>query len=377
MQKTFNFSAGPAMLPPEVMQQAQAEFLDFDRGMSAMEISHRHPRFAQLIEELNFNLIKLLDIPKNYRVIWTTGGATMQFSMVPLNLMGNGFDSQNKNKFTADYLCTGHWSDKSAQAAQRYINVNKIMNPNGHNVFQPKQYTKQFSDKPLYLYYTPNETITGLKFNEIPDTSFYANKPPLVADMTSCILSEPIDINKFGMIFASAQKNMGHSGLTLIIIREDLLQENKHIPDITNYKLLADYHSILNTPPTYNFYMINLVLRWLLNKGGLSEIYKLNLKKAQKLYNFIDNSEHFCSMIAPDNRSLMNVTFCIKNSHPNKKLAEIEQAFISQAEDDYLFNLAGHRSTGGFRASIYNAMPEEGVDSLIQFMTKFSAFLEK
>ncbi len=226
------------MLPIEVMQQAQAEFLDFYHGMSAMEINHRHNRFSELIEELNSNLIKLLNIPRNYRVLWTTGGGTLQFSAIPLNLSGGGFDTQNKNKYTADYLCTGHWSRRSAEAAHRYIQVNSVINPEDNTVFNQKNYQDYLSKAPLYLYYTPNETISGLKFHYIPDTSGYTNNPPLIADMTSCILSEPIDVNKFGIIFASTQKNMGHSGLTLIIIREDLLQDNQYIPDVINYKLL-------------------------------------------------------------------------------------------------------------------------------------------
>ena len=379
MQKTFNFSAGPAMLPVEVMKQAQAEFTDFYYGMSAMEISHRHSRFTELMEELNANLIKLLNIPKNYKILWTTGGATLQFSMLPLNLAGGGFNktNNNKKKIIADYLCTGHWSAKSADVAEKYIDINRIVSPSPDSVFSQQSYLSELSARPLYLYYTPNETISGLRFNYIPDTSLYLNNPPLVADMTSCILSEPIDVAKFGVIFASSQKNIGLGGLTLVIVRDDLLKENVDIPDITSYKLLAEHNSILNTPPTYNFYMINLVLIWLLKQGGLAEIYKNNLKKSNKLYSFIDSSQHYVNKIKPDYRSLMNVVFAIKNNESHKNIEQIEQEFITKAQESFLYNLAGHRSIGGFRASLYNAMPEEGVDALISFMQEFEEYLTR
>lgn len=388
MVRAYNFSPGPAMLPLEVMEQAQREFMDYKLGLSPIELSHRHRYYKQIDEEVNSLLRDLLNIPLNYKIIWTTGGATAQFSFIPLNLLGNDLSLYHSNQnelatdFTADYFCTGYWSDKAVQAASRYIKINKVTDNRENNYSFIKDKTKwQRSENPLYTYYTPNETISGLRFNYDLDLANCLDQQPrtkhcLVADMTSCILSEPIDVSKYGIIFASAQKNIGPSGTTLVIIREDFLRDSDYIPDIYNYKKLAETNSLLNTPPTYNMYIINMVLKWLNNLGGLKKIKELNSAKAQKLYDFIDSCDFYINPIVPEFRSMMNVTFNINPvyaNHNSDKLKVLEQEFSNQAEKYNLHSLEGHRSFGGFRASIYNAMPMEGVDCLIEFMDKFAA----
>jgi phosphoserine aminotransferase len=388
MVRAYNFSPGPAMLPLEVMEQAQREYIDYKSGLSPIELSHRHRYYKQIDEEVTSLLIELLNIPKNYKIIWSTGGATAQFSFIPLNLLGNELSlpcSKNKNSditHTADYLCTGYWSDKAIQAASKYININKVTDNKENNYTFIKDQTKwQRSQCPLYTYYTPNETISGLRFNYDLDLAHNINQDNtanqcLVADMTSFILSEPIDVSKYGIIFASAQKNLGPCGVTLIIVRDDLLRDSDYLPDIYNYKKLAETNSLLNSPPTYNMYIINLVLKWLKNLGGLKKIKELNSQKARKLYDYIDSSNFYINSIVPEFRSVMNVTFFINPelvNHDNKKLQILEQNFSLDAQIHNLHSLEGHRSQGGFRASIYNAMPMEGINSLVEFMDKFAS----
>lgn len=374
MAECYNFAPGPAMLPKEVMQQAQKEFVDFKGGMSAMEVSHRHRFYKDMVAELDDNLKKLLSIPDNYQVLWMTGGATAQFSFIPLNLIGDHFDSSHG--CTADYFLTGYWSKKASVAASKYLNVHVVTdNTDNKHTFIAEQSKWKFSDKPLYTYYTPNETISGLRFGDDFIDSFtalYSSKsyqPPLVADMTSCILSEPIDISKYGIIFAAAQKNIGPSGATLVIIRDDLLADNKYLPDLYSYKKLAESLSLLNTPPTYNMYIMSLVIKWLLSQGGLEQIKQRNIAKAKKLYDYLDSSSFYYNNIVSEYRSIMNATFYINQDYYS---SELEAKFIKQTEAYHLYNLEGHRSIGGFRASIYNAMPTAGIDKLINFLDDFA-----
>lgn len=364
---TYNFSPGPAMLPQEVKQQAHEEFLDFMGGISALEISHRHRSYLELYDDVNSNLISLLDIPKNYKVLWSSGGATSHFGLVPLNFLDNTFIDKS---LTADYLCTGYWSNMAVRYAEKYINIHKAVDNSESNYCSIKSKEHwNFSDNPLYIYYTPNETISGLRYSKSYDLSNFITelKPDatLIADMTSCILSEPIDVSKYGLIFASAQKNIGPSGVTLIIVREDLLKSNEMLPDTFNYQKLAEKNSLLNTPATYNMYIINLVLKYYLAQGGLSKIKEFNQLKAQKLYDFIDSNNFYSNPIDPEFRSIMNVTFNLADEKYNTE-------FVKQAEANNLYSLEGHRSIGGFRASIYNAMPLLGVEKLISFMQEFA-----
>lgn len=383
--RTYNFAAGPSMLPGPVMQKAYEEFFDFYCGMSALEINHREQHFTDLIDNLNSNLIKLLNIPPNYKILWTTGGATLHFSLIPLNLAGvDSFALQCDPALVADYLCTGHWSEKSASNASKYITVNRVVdsclgvNENGKYII-PDVDTWRFSGNPLYTYYTPNETLFGLEFDALSERYLHnfcqSNHIPLVADMTSSLLSKPIDVSNYGLIYASAQKNMGISGLTVVIIRDDLLKSVPNLPEVCSYKLLAEHNSILNTPPTYNIYITHLVVNWLIEQGGLEAIYASNLKKAKTLYDYIDSEPFYVNKIKSEYRSKMNVTFNIKNaeynSNYNSKL-DIETEFLTQARDHKLFNLGGHRFIGGMRASIYNSMPIEGVYALIEFMKNFA-----
>ena len=369
------------MLPVEVMRQAQAEFTDFTCGISALEISHRHKSFLSLMDELNLNHQELLKIPKNYRVLWTTGGATAQFSFVPLNLLGEGFNLVKNEQPVADYLCTGYWSLRAMHAASKYIKTHCVVDNNeSHYCSVKKSSDWNFSKKPLYIFHTPNETISGLKFDIFAGLQAHDyNNAPIVADMTSCILSEPLDIERYGIIFASAQKNLGPTGITLVIIKEDLLYVNDHLPDIFSYKKLAETNSLLNTPPTFNLYIINLVLKWIKDKGGLLSIQQENQRKALLLYDFLDQSNFYINKISPEFRSMMNVTFDFHEqtlAFYNKKYKDINilyDEFIKAAEDHGLYNLIGHRSAGAFRASIYNSMPREGIEKLIKFLEAFAS----
>jgi phosphoserine aminotransferase len=358
MRKVYNFSAGPGMLPEEVMLKAQAELLDWHgTGMSIMEIGHRGDDFQHVAKQSEDDLRELMNIPENYDVLFLTGGASAQFAMVPLNLMS---DAKK-----ADYIDTGIWSKKAIDEAKRYgtVNVAASKQVNDIQVYIPKQSHWHLQADADYVHYTPNETIDGLEFNWVPET----NGVPLVADMSSMILSRPVDVSQYGIIYAGAQKNMGQAGITIVIVRKDLIKDPVFLtPSLYSYKLQADNHSFYNTPPTFSWYISGLVFDWVKQQGGVKEMYHLNQRKAQKLYSFIDDfSDFYYSTVQPDCRSLMNVVFSLKNDALNEK-------FLNESHEAGLTNLRGHRVVGGMRASIYNAMPEAGVDALINFMRDFA-----
>lgn len=358
MRKVFNFSAGPAMLPDEVLLQAQAELLDWHgTGMSIMELGHRGVEFKQMAEQAEADLRELMSVPKDYHILFLPGGASAQFAMLPLNLFGKSAK--------ADYIDTGIWSKKAIEEAKRYGTVNVAAYLEHHNnlAYIPHQDKWQLSTDAAYVHYTPNETIEGIEFNWIPQTGAV----PLVADMSSMILSRPIDVSQFGVIYAGAQKNMGQAGIAVVIIRNDLIQEPlARTPTLYTYKTHAEHHSFYNTPPTYAWYIAGLVFAWMKRHGGVAAFHEINQRKASKLYTFIDkHPEFYRSYIHPECRSMMNVVFTI---HDEK----LTSAFLEQATKVGLTNLRGHRVVGGLRASIYNAMPEEGVDTLIEFMQDFA-----
>ena len=358
MRKVYNFSAGPGMLPEEVMQIAKTEFQDWhDTGMSIMELGHRGSEFQSVAEKAEADLRELMQIPKNYHVLFLTGGASAQFAMVPLNLM-----SERKQ---ADYIDTGIWSKKAVDEARRYgdVHVAAASGVENGQVFIPEQNTWNLRSDSDYVHYTPNETIDGLAFKWVPETDGI----PLVADMSSMILSEPVDVSRYGVIYAGAQKNMGQAGITIAIVRDDLIREPIFLtPSLYTYKLQADHHSFYNTPPTYSWYIAGLVFDWLKRNGGVNAMYQQNIRKADKLYGFIDSHKDFYfSTVKPDNRSMMNVVFSLRDEKLNEK-------FLQESSEAGLSNLKGHRVVGGMRASIYNAMPEEGVDALIAFMREFA-----
>jgi phosphoserine aminotransferase len=358
MRKVFNFNAGPAMIAEEALLQAQTEMLNWHgTGMSIAEIGHRGSDFKIVAESAEADLRELMSIPKDYHVLFLAGGATTQFAMVPLNLFGK--------KTIADYVDTGVWSKKAIAEASRYGTVNiaaQTAKEDGLD-YIPEQKDWKLSKDAAYLHYTPNETIDGLQFHWRPETG----KVPLVADMTSMILSQPVNVSDYGIIYAGAQKNLGEAGLTVVIIRDDLIKEAlPHTPSLYSYKLQAENHSMYNTPPTYAWYLTGLVLAWMKREGGVSAIYEKNKRKAERLYSVIDeNSGFYNCRIRPDCRSIMNVMFYL---HDEK----LTPMFLEQAEALGLKNLRGHRVSGGVRASIYNAMPEEGVNLLADFMREFS-----
>ncbi|MCV6589009.1 MAG: 3-phosphoserine/phosphohydroxythreonine transaminase [Marinobacterium sp.] len=354
MTRKFNFSAGPAGLPDEVLAQAQAELLDWhSKGLSIMEMSHRSKEFVSVAEQAEQDLRDLMAIPENYKVLFLQGGATSQFSMLPINLLGTSGK--------ADYIHTGVWSGKAIKEAQRFGDIHIAASTEHNNFFSaPAQSELQLREGVGYVHYAPNETIGGVAFDYIPETD-----APLVADYSSSILSEPVDVSKFGVIYAGAQKNIGPAGLTLVIIREDLLgQVMPDMPSMYDYKLHADNGSMLNTPPTFGWYLSGLVFQWLKQQGGVEAIAEVNRRKAAKLYSFIDASGFYANPVAINNRSIMNVPFTLADS-------ALDKAFLAQADDAGLLNLKGHRSVGGMRASIYNAVPEAAVDALIDFMAQF------
>jgi phosphoserine aminotransferase len=355
MPDIYNFSAGPAMLPRAVMTQARDELLDFrGTGMSVMEMSHRSKVYLSIAELAEADLRALLAIPDNYRVLFLQGGATSQFAMVPLNLL--------RGKKGADYINTGAWSKKAIAEAGRYCTVNVAATAEASGFTDiPARDTWQTDDGAAYLHYTPNETIGGVEFDWIPDTGGV----PLVADMSSTILSRPLDVSRFGLIYAGAQKNIGPAGLTVVIVRDDLLGDMLDgAPTMYNYRLHADAGSMLNTPPTFGWYLAGLVFRWLHGLGGLAAIEAINRRKAARLYEAVDASDFYHSPVAPHCRSLMNVPFTLTDS-------TLDGDFLATAAAAGLLNLKGHRSVGGMRASIYNAMPEAGVAALVDFMREF------
>jgi len=352
--RAFNFSPGPAMLPIEVLEQAQGELLDWHgSGMSVMEISHRSKAFEQVAGEAETDLRDLLSIPRHYKVLFLQGGASAQFSFVPMNLAAA--------HSTVDYVNTGHWSQKAIVEARRYALVHVAGDAGGNYTRVPPQSELRFSEAAAYVHYTPNETIGGVEFGYVPETRGVA----LVADMSSSILSRPIDVSRFGLIYAGAQKNIGPSGLVVVIVREDLIGHARPgTPLVFDYKQVSDSQSMLNTPATFAWYMAGLVFKWLKKSGGMKAVGERNRIKAQTLYAAIDASHLYKSPVAKDSRSWMNVTFTL--DEPG-----LDAEFLTAAAQAGLHGLKGHRVLGGMRASIYNAMPLCGVEALIAFMREF------
>lgn len=355
MSRVYNFSAGPAVLPEEVLKEAAEEMLDYKgSGMSVMEMSHRSKVFDDIIKEAEADLRDLMNIPDNYKVLFLQGGASQQFAMIPMNLM--------KNK-VADYIVTGQWAKKAYQEAQKYGKANKIASSED-KIFS---YIPDCSDLPIsedadYVYICENNTIYGTKFKTLPNTK----GKTLVADVSSCFLSEPVDVTKYGIIYGGVQKNIGPAGMVIVIIREDLITEDvlEGTPTMLTYKTHADADSLYNTPNCYCIYMCGKVFKWLKKQGGLEAMKKHNEKKAAILYDFLDQSKLFHGTVVKEDRSLMNVPFVTGN-------AELDAKFVKEAKEAGFENLKGHRSVGGMRASIYNAMPIEGVEKLVEFMKKF------
>lgn len=358
MRNVFNFSAGPAMVAEDVLLQAQAEMLDWQgTGMSIMEVSHRGSEFKQIVEQAEADLRELMGIPNNYQVLFLAGGATAQFAMVPLNLLA--VNNQ------ADYIDTGIWSKKAIAEAKRFgdVHVAAKLDESGSLLSIPSQSVWSLREDAAYVHYTPNETIGGVEFHWVPQTG----DVPLVADMSSNILSRPIDVSQYGIIYAGAQKNLGQAGITLVIIRDDLIKEPlPGTPTLYQYLVQAENKSFYNTPPTYSWYIAGLTLAWLKREGGVEAFAERNQRKAQKLYHAIDNSDGFyTNPVDPECRSRMNVPFSLKTD-------ELTAVFLEEAKKAGLTNLKGHKLAGGVRASIYNPMPEEGVDALISFMKEFA-----
>lgn len=355
MSRVYNFSAGPAVLPESVLKSAAEEMLDYKGcGMSVMEMSHRSKAFEEIIKTAESDLRELMHIPDNYKVLFLQGGASQQFAMIPMNLM--------KNK-VADYIVTGQWAKKAYQEAAKYGKVNKIASSEDKTF----SYIPDCSDLPIsedadYVYICENNTIYGTKFKELPNTK----GKTLVADVSSCFLSEPVDVSKYGIIYGGVQKNIGPAGVVIVIIREDLITEDvlPGTPTMLTYKTHADAESLYNTPPAYGIYMCGKVFKWLKEMGGLEEMNERNERKAKILYDFLDESKLFKGTVEKKDRSLMNVPFVTGD-------AELDAKFVKEAKAAGLENLKGHRSVGGMRASIYNAMPEEGVQALVDFMKKF------
>jgi len=358
VSRIYNFSAGPAVLPEPVLRDVQAELLEWNgTGASVMEVSHRGKPFVEMAEKAEQDLRDLMDIPDNYKVLFLQGGATTQFSAIPLNLMGGRGGH-------ADYALTGHWSKKAIADAQRFTEVRIVCDTSQEGYKHiPAADQWQLSDSAGYLHITPNETIAGVEFDWLPDT-----QATIVADLSSTILSRPIDVSKYGVIYAGAQKNIGPAGLTIVIVRDDLIGNfPDDAPRLLDYQVMADSDSMSNTPPTFAWYLAGKVFSWLKQQGGVSAMAELNRNKAEKLYAFIDGSDgYYRNPIAVDSRSRMNVPFILHNK-------ELDSKFLNQSHAAGLHALKGHRSVGGMRASIYNAMGMDGVDALINFMQSFKS----
>ena len=356
MNRVFNFSAGPSMLPVPVLEKAASELVCYgDSGMSVMEMSHRSPVYEAIIADAQAKLRTLMNIPDNYKVLFLQGGASTQFASVPLNLLnGSG---------KADYIVSGQFSKKAFDEAQKYGDVKAIASSKDKNFTYIPQITREdIRPDADYVHVCFNNTIYGTKFNYIPDTGDI----PLVADMSSCIISEPVDVTKFGVIYAGAQKNMAPAGLTVVIVREDLLGKARpETPVMLDWKTMADNDSMYNTPPCYAIYMAKLVYEWILDMGGLDAMKEYNVKKAAILYDYLDNQNYYIAPVEKDYRSMMNVTFVTGDEALDKK-------FAKEADAAGIKNIKGHRSVGGMRASIYNAMPIEGVEALVKFMDDFA-----
>ena len=357
MARVYNFSAGPAVLPEEVLQEAADEMLDYrGTGMSVMEMSHRSKAYDTIIKEAEADLRELMNIPDNYKVLFLQGGASQQFAMIPMNLM--------KSR-VADYIVTGQWAKKAYQEASLYGKANKIASSEDKTF----SYIPDCSDLPIsedadYVYICENNTIYGTKFKTLPNTK----GKPLVADVSSCFLSEPVDVTKYGVIYGGVQKNIGPAGVVIVIIREDLITEDvlPGTPTMLRYKIHADADSLYNTPPAYGIYICGKVFKWLKKMGGLEAMKERNEKKAKILYDYLDESKLFKGTVRKEDRSLMNVPFITGNE-------ELDAKFVKEAKEAGFENLKGHRTVGGMRASIYNAMPIEGVEKLVEFMKKFEA----
>ncbi|MGV8893473.1 MAG: 3-phosphoserine/phosphohydroxythreonine transaminase [Burkholderiaceae bacterium] len=362
MTRIFNFSAGPAMLPKEVLQQAAAEMLDWHgSGMSVMEMSHRGKEFMSIIAAAERDLRALLAVPDNYRILFMQGGAIAENAIIPMNLLG-----RKPQPTTADYVNTGSWSTKSIKEAKKYCNVNVAASSEDiHFSAIPAYDAWRLSENAAYVHVCTNETIDGVEYQFVPDVAAATNDAPLVADMSSHILSRVIDVSKYGVIYGGAQKNIGPAGLTIVIVRDDLIGHAlPFCPSAFDWKLVADNHSMYNTPPTYAIYIAGLVFQWLLRQGGVAAIEQRNIAKATLLYDTIDASGFYSNKIAPDCRSRMNIPFSLRDETCNA-------AFLSGAEECGLLQLKGHKSVGGMRASIYNAMPIEGVQALVAYMQQF------
>jgi len=355
MARVYNFAAGPAVLPEEVLKQAAEEMLDYQgTGMSVMEMSHRSAAFKKIITEAESDLREIMGVPENYKVLFLQGGATQQFAAIPMNLLKTG---------KADYIVSGSWSKKAYKEAKMYGDITLLASSEDENFsYVPDVDAIEVSDGADYVYICQNETIYGTVYHKLPDTK----GAPLVADVSSCFLSEPINVSDYGLIYGGVQKNVGPAGVTIVIVREDLVSDEVFpgTPTMLKYKTQADNDSLYNTPPCYGIYMCGLVFRWLKSIGGLEAMYARNVEKAQILYDFLDQSGLFKGSVRKEDRSIMNVPFVTGD-------ADLDAKFIAEAAENNIANIKGHRSVGGMRASIYNAMPEEGVVKLVDFMRRF------
>ena len=355
MARVYNFSAGPAVLPEEVLKEAADEMLDYQgTGMSVMEMSHRSAAYDKIIKDAEQDLRDLMEIPDNYKVLFLQGGASQQFAMIPMNLMKNG---------VADYIVTGQWAKKAYNEACKYGKAVKITSSEDETF----SYIPDCSDLPIdedadYVYICENNTIYGTKYKTLPNTK----GKTLVADVSSCFLSEPVDVSKYGVIYGGVQKNIGPAGVVIVIIREDLIPDevDEKVPTMLQYKIHADAQSLYNTPPAYGIYICGKVFKWIKKMGGLKEMQKRNIEKAKVLYDFLDSSKLFKGTVRKEDRSLMNVPFVTGDK-------DLDAKFVAEAKAAGFENLKGHRTVGGMRASIYNAMPKEGVEKLVEFMKKF------
>ena len=356
MKRVFNFSAGPAILPESVLKEAQEELLNYNNtGMSVMEISHRTKPFEEILNNAISDLRSIMNIPDNYKVIFVQGGASLQFACVPLNLM--------KNK-KADYIVTGQFAEKAYKEAKMYGDIKILASSKEDNfTYIPDCKDLDVRDDADYVYICENNTIYGTKFHELPNTK----GKPLVSDQSSCFLSEPIDVSKYGVIYAGVQKNVGPAGLVVMIIREDLITDDLAftVPTMLKWKTQVDNNSLYNTPNCFSIYVCGKVFKWIKNNGGLKAMQEKNIKKANVLYDYLDSQDFYDAPVKKDSRSIMNVPFKTKSK-------ELDELFIAQAKENNIVNIKGHRSVGGMRASIYNAMPIEGVEALVEFMKKFA-----
>ena len=355
MARVYNFSAGPAVLPEEVLKEAAEEMLDYKGcGMSVMEMSHRSKMFQQIIDEAEQDIRDLMNIPDNYKVLFLQGGASQQFAAVPMNLKKNG---------KAAYIVTGQWAKKAAAEAEKYLEVQRVASSADKTfTYIPDCSDLDIDDDVDYVYICENNTIYGTKYKTLPNTK----GKTLVADVSSCFLSEPVDVSKYGVIYGGVQKNIGPAGVVIVIIREDLIPESvdEKVPTMLQYKIHADANSLYNTPPAYGIYICGKVFKWLKKMGGLEEIQKRNIEKAKILYDSLDSSKLFKGTVRKEDRSLMNVPFVTGDK-------DLDAKFVAEAKAAGLENLKGHRTVGGMRASIYNAMPKAGVEKLVEFMKKF------